>query len=218
MELSSPPSSPPPSAPNTPRQPAVPLAEPSSIKMEPTSSDLGRALAAESTTDTPTSECGTSHVRTASTSTPTVQRTSRRRMMPARLSQVSSLLAGSMLEEELLMLEPSSPSSSSFNNKANASDAARNSDGSSHNPDYRWCIHYGLYCCTLFRPSSSVPRRLSARVACHRPQHVGRPTIKQEQDANAHLYLQHQRRIRTTKWESSRPGTIKPLPALSSPH
>ncbi|ETS60316.1 hypothetical protein PaG_05510 [Moesziomyces aphidis] len=47
--------------------------------------------------------------------TATTQRASRRRTMPARLSQVSSLLAGSMLEEELLMLDSApSPSSSAF--------------------------------------------------------------------------------------------------------
>ncbi len=53
--------------------------------------------------------------RTAATTTTTTQRASRRRTMPARLSQVSSLLAGSMLEEELLMLDSApSPSSSAF--------------------------------------------------------------------------------------------------------
>ncbi|CBQ71394.1 conserved hypothetical protein [Sporisorium reilianum SRZ2] len=45
----------------------------------------------------------------------TVQRASRRRTMPARLSQVSALLAGSMLEEELLLLDaPASPAASAF--------------------------------------------------------------------------------------------------------
>ncbi|SPO48762.1 uncharacterized protein PSANT_06453 [Moesziomyces antarcticus] len=66
--------------------------------------------------------------RTAATTTTTTQRASRRRTMPARLSQVSSLLAGSMLEEELLMLDSApSPSSSAFPH--NGSSAPTSSSG-----------------------------------------------------------------------------------------
>ena len=52
--------------------------------------------------------------------------------MPARLSQVSSLLAGSMLEEELLSLEPtSSPSTLSFPHNATGSNLQSNAAGPS---------------------------------------------------------------------------------------
>ncbi|SPC66567.1 uncharacterized protein UHOD_08708 [Ustilago sp. UG-2017b] len=115
MELSSPPSSPPPSAPPTPQSTTRQLPGPQSAELEPSSSGPGRALSSHSPLSTPTSEAGPSVGRAAPTSTPTVQRTSRRRMMPARLSQVSFLLAGSMLEEELLLSDQaSSPSSSWF--------------------------------------------------------------------------------------------------------
>ncbi|KAJ1024081.1 hypothetical protein NDA16_002920 [Ustilago loliicola] len=139
MELSSPPSSPPPSAPPTPQSASASLPAPQSANSGPV-----RTLSSDSPLSTPTPEAGPSTGRAASASTPTVQRTSRRRMMPARLSQVSSLLAGSMLEEELLLIDqPSSPSSSSFphhttsesskSNGANSSLAvARRGSDSSH--------------------------------------------------------------------------------------
>ncbi len=55
--------------------------------------------------------------------------------MPARLSQVSALLAGSSLEEELLLLDtPSSPSGSSFqqNTKANPNGAGPSGSQARH--------------------------------------------------------------------------------------
>ncbi|KAJ1038325.1 hypothetical protein NDA10_002664 [Ustilago hordei] len=130
MELSSPPSSPPPSAPPTPQSTTRQLPGPQSAELEPSSSGPGRALSSHSPLSTPTFQAGPSAGRAAPTSTPTVQRTSRRRMMPARLSQVSSLLAGSMLEEELLLIDQaSSPSSSSFPQAVTAESS--NSNGAS---------------------------------------------------------------------------------------
>lgn len=132
MELSSPPSSPPPSAPPTPQSASAPLPASTSAKTEPSSSGAGRTLLSDSPLSTPTSEVGPSTGRAASASTPTVQRASRRRMMPARLSQVSSLLAGSMLEEELLSIDPSSsPSSLSFPHNTSAEGSNSSGAGSS---------------------------------------------------------------------------------------
>ncbi|TKY87584.1 hypothetical protein EX895_003598 [Sporisorium graminicola] len=102
MQLSSPPSSPPPPVSSTDHHAQ-------STSMELTASGSGKAVAAMERASSSTGKAG-------SGSTPTVQRASRRRTMPARLSAVSSLLAGSMLEEELLLLDaPASPSGSTFN-------------------------------------------------------------------------------------------------------
>ncbi|KAJ1020219.1 hypothetical protein NDA18_005820 [Ustilago nuda] len=130
MELSLPPSSPPPSAPPTPQSTTSQLPRPQSAELEPSSSGPGRALSSHSPLSTSTFQAGPSAGRPAPTSTTTVQRTSRRRMMPARLSQVSSLLAGSMLEEELLLIDQApSPSSSSFPQALTAESS--NSNGAS---------------------------------------------------------------------------------------
>ncbi|SPO30551.1 uncharacterized protein UTRI_06481 [Ustilago trichophora] len=137
MELSSPPSSPPPSAPATPHDSAPASAGPLSVKMEPSSSGSIRPPSSISPSSTPALERTSSNHPPASGSgsTPAVQRTSRRRMMPARLSQVSSLLAGSMLEEELMLLDPaSSPSTSAFPQSAPCSNTQSNRVGTAWPP------------------------------------------------------------------------------------
>ncbi|GAC94337.1 hypothetical protein PHSY_001908 [Pseudozyma hubeiensis SY62] len=122
MQLSSPPSSPPPTAPSTPqhRSPAT-FSAVRTVKTEASSSSSSSAQTASSNSpDTAlASESSLAAGRPGPSSTPMVQRALRRRTMPARLSQVSSLLAGSMLEEELMLLEPpSSPSASSFHHNS----------------------------------------------------------------------------------------------------
>lgn len=115
MQLSSPPSSPPRSAPATPQDMPASPAPPRSTKMEPSSSYPGNSLSPDSVSTATASERVSFTGRPGSNSTQAIHRTTRRRMMPARLSQVSSLLAGSTLEEELLSLEPvASPTTSSF--------------------------------------------------------------------------------------------------------
>ncbi|SPO31512.1 uncharacterized protein UTRI_06481_B [Ustilago trichophora] len=130
-----PPSSPPPSARATPHDSAPTTAGPLSVKMEPSSSGSIRPSSTDSSPCTPAPERTSSNHRPASSSTPAVQRTSRRRMMPARLSQVSSLLAGSMLEEELMLLDPaSSPSTCTFPHNSSCSNVQSNRVGPALSP------------------------------------------------------------------------------------
>ncbi|KAJ9475817.1 hypothetical protein PHBOTO_005883 [Pseudozyma hubeiensis] len=123
LQLSSPPSSPPPTAPSTPQHPSpATVSGLRSVKTEPSSSTSAQPASSNSPDTTLASESPLAAGRPGSSSTPMVQRALRRRTMPARLSQVSSLLAGSMLEEELMLLEtPSSPSGSSFHHSTVAS-------------------------------------------------------------------------------------------------
>ncbi|SNX87726.1 uncharacterized protein MEPE_06436 [Melanopsichium pennsylvanicum] len=130
MQLSSPPSSPPPTVPVTPQDALASPASPQATKMEPSTSGSAKLAMSDSPSSTPATHRDASKGRTTSTSTATAQRPSRRRMMPARLSQVSSLLAGSMLEEELLLLDPaSSPSASTFPSYASGSNSTSTAPG-----------------------------------------------------------------------------------------
>lgn len=118
--LSCPPSSSPPLAPSALQSSSIAPVRSPSTHMPSSSSSSENPQPCASSPATPALEPTSIASRPDSSSTPTVQRASRRRTMPARLSQVSSLLAGSKLEEELMLLEtPCSPSiSSSHHNTA----------------------------------------------------------------------------------------------------